>query len=314
MRKRTKIGLGVLGSGMLAASYYFYEIAIATNPKPFLSNNRDLSDEMVRLMQPGQTWIKEQPLELIEVKAHDGLTLRGHYLPPLVPSDRIVILVHGYGGVGTDLAGFAYLYHQAGFHVMMPDNRGHGKSEGNYIGFGWHDREDCLRWTEYLIARLGQESAIFLHGVSMGGATVLMTSGEVLPPQVKGIISDCAYTSVNAVLAYQMKRMYRLPHFPFLAMTSLLTKLKAGYFFSEASALKQVKRATVPILFLHGGADTFVPTSMVYELYQACPTEKELVVIPNAAHAMAYFEDPDTYDTVVERFVRRILSDDEVKE
>ncbi|MFZ0076022.1 alpha/beta hydrolase [Exiguobacterium undae] len=314
MRKRTKIGLGVLGSGMLAASYYFYEMAIATNPKPFLSNNRDLSDEMVRLMQPGQTWIKEQPLELIEVKAHDGLTLRGHYLPPLVPSDRIVILVHGYGGVGTDLAGFAYLYHQAGFHVMMPDNRGHGKSEGNYIGFGWHDREDCLRWTEYLIARLGQESAIFLHGVSMGGATVLMTSGEVLPPQVKGIISDCAYTSVNAVLAYQMKRMYRLPHFPFLAMTSLLTKLKAGYFFSEASALKQVKRATVPILFLHGGADTFVPTSMVYELYQACPTEKELVVIPNAAHAMAYFEDPDTYDTVVERFVRRILSDDEVKE
>ena len=312
MRKRTKIGLGVLGSGMLAASYYFYEMAIATNPKPFLSNNRDLSDEMVRLMQPGQTWIKEQPLELIEVKAHDGLTLRGHYLPPLVPSDRIVILVHGYGGVGTDLAGFAYLYHQAGFHVMMPDNRGHGKSEGNYIGFGWHDREDCLRWTEYLIARLGQESAIFLHGVSMGGATVLMTSGEVLPPQVKGIISDCAYTSVNAVLAYQMKRMYRLPHFPFLAMTSLLTKLKAGYFFSEASALKQVKRATVPILFLHGGADTFVPTSMVYELYQACPTEKELVVIPNAAHAMAYFEDPDTYDTVVERFVRRILSDDEV--
>lgn len=314
MRKRTKIGLGVLGSGMLAASYYFYEMAIATNPKPFLSNNRDLSDEMVRLMQPGQTWIKEQPLELIEVKAHDGLTLRGHYLPPLVPSDRVVILVHGYGGVGTDLAGFAYLYHQAGFHVMMPDNRGHGKSEGNYIGFGWHDREDCLRWTEYLIARLGQESAIFLHGVSMGGATVLMTSGEVLPPQVKGIISDCAYTSVNAVLAYQMKRMYRLPHFPFLAMTSLLTKLKAGYFFSEASALKQVKRATVPILFLHGGADTFVPTSMVYELYQACPTEKELVVIPNAAHAMAYFEDPDTYDTVVERFVRRILSDDEVKE
>ncbi len=312
MRKRTKIGLGALGSGMLAASYYFYEMAIATNPKPFLSNNRDLSDEMVRLMQPGQTWIKEQPLELIEVKAHDGLTLRGHYLPPLVPSDRVVILVHGYGGVGTDLAGFAYLYHQAGFHVMMPDNRGHGKSEGNYIGFGWHDREDCLRWTEYLIARLGQESSIFLHGVSMGGATVLMTSGEVLPPQIKGIISDCAYTSVNAVLAYQMKRMYRLPHFPFLAMTSLLTKLKAGYFFSEASALKQVKRATVPILFLHGGADTFVPTSMVYELYQACPTEKELVVIPNAAHAMAYFEDPDTYDTVVERFVRRILTEDRV--
>lgn len=307
MRTGTKIGLGLLGSGMFAASYYFYEMAIATNPKPFLTNNRDLSDEMVRLMQPGQTWIKEQPLELVETQAHDGLTLRAHYLPPLVPSDRVVVLVHGYGGVGTDLAGFAYLYHQAGFHVLMPDNRGHGKSDGNYIGFGWHDRQDCLRWIDYLVNRVGATSSVFLHGVSMGGATVLMTSGESLPAQVKGIISDCAYTSVNAVLAYQMKRMYRLPHFPFLAMTSLLTKLKAGYFFSEASALKQVKKATVPILFIHGDADTFVPTSMVYELYNACQTEKELVVIPNAAHAMAYFEAPDRYDEVVEAFVRRVL-------
>ncbi len=259
-------------------------------------------------MQPGQTWIKEQPLELVATQAHDGLTLRAHYLPPLVPSDRVVILVHGYGGVGTDLAGFAYLYHQAGFHVLMPDNRGHGKSDGNYIGFGWHDRQDCLRWIDYLVGRVGTDSSIFLHGVSMGGATVLMTSGETLPAQVKGIISDCAYTSVNAVLAYQMKRMYRLPHFPFLAMTSLLTKLKAGYFFSEASALKQVKKAAVPILFIHGDADTFVPTSMVYELYDACQTKKELVVIPNAAHAMAYFEAPDRYDEVVEAFVRRVLS------
>ncbi|ASI35573.1 alpha/beta hydrolase (plasmid) [Exiguobacterium sp. N4-1P] len=308
MRTGTKIGLGVIGSGMLAASYYFYEMAIATNPKPFLTNNRDLSDEMVRLMQPGQTWIKEQPLELVATQAHDGLTLRAHYLPPLVPSDRVVILVHGYGGVGTDLAGFAYLYHQAGFHVLMPDNRGHGKSDGNYIGFGWHDRQDCLRWIDYLVGCVGTDSSIFLHGVSMGGATVLMTSGETLPAQVKGIISDCAYTSVNAVLAYQMKRMYRLPHFPFLAMTSLLTKLKAGYFFSEASALKQVKKAAVPILFIHGDADTFVPTSMVYELYDACQTKKELVVIPNAAHAMAYFEAPDRYDEVVEAFVRRVLS------
>ncbi|MEK4648108.1 alpha/beta fold hydrolase [Exiguobacterium sp. FSL W8-0210] len=310
MRRRTKIGIGVIGSGLVAASYYFYEMAIATNPKPFLSNNRDLSDEMVRLMQPGQTWIKEQPLERIEIEAKDGLTLRGHFLPSPVPSDRIVILVHGYGGVGTDLAGFAYLYHQAGFHVMMPDNRGHGMSDGHYIGFGWHDREDCLSWSNYLIDRIGQDAKLFLHGVSMGGATVLMTSGEQLPPQIKGIISDCAYTSVNAVLAYQMKRMYRLPHFPFLGMTSVLTKLKAGYTFREASALKQVKKAQVPILFIHGGADTFVPTDMVYELYEACPTEKELVVIPNAAHAMAYFEDPALYDDVVKKFVRNILRND----
>lgn len=307
MRRLMKIGIGLAGTGLMATSYYFYEMAVSTKQKSFLTSNRDLSEEMIRLMQPGQEWIKQQPLETFELKSRDGYKLFANYLAPKEPSDLAVILVHGYGGVGTDMAGFAYLYHQAGFHVLMPDNRGHGKSEGHYIGFGWHDREDTLAWADLLIRCTGQDVRLFLHGISMGGATVLMASGEVLPKQVRGIISDCAYTSVNAVLAYQMKRMYNMPHFPFLATTSALTKLKAGYFFREASALKQVRKARVPVLFIHGERDTFVPTSMVHELYAACPSEKELLLVPNAAHAMAYFEDPKAYDEAVERFVRHVL-------
>lgn len=107
---------------------------------------------------------------------------------------------------------------------------------------------------------------------------------EDLPPQVKAIIEDCGYTSVDAQLSYQLSRMYHLPSFPLLNTTSLVTKLKAGYSFSEASALEQIKKNKLPILFIHGAEDWFVPVSMVYELYEACPSEKELYIVEGAGH------------------------------
>lgn len=117
------------------------------------------------------------------------------------------------------------------------------------------------------------QSKIVLHGVSMGGATVMMTSGEALPPNVKAIVEDCGYTTAKDQLAYQLKRMYRLPIFPLLHITSLLTKLRAGYFFGEASALDQLQKSKTPMLFIHGDADLFVPTEMVYELFKNYPSE-----------------------------------------
>ncbi|NOU73800.1 alpha/beta fold hydrolase [Paenibacillus sp. LMG 31458] len=147
-----------------------------------------------------------------------------------------------------------------GFNVLIPDARGHGRSEGHYIGFGWPERKDYVQWIDKVIEHMGEQSKIVLHGVSMGGATVMMTSGEALPPNVKAIVEDCGYTTAKDQLAYQLKRMYRLPIFPLLHLTSLLTKLRAGYFFGEASALDQLQKSKTPMLFIHGDADLFVPT------------------------------------------------------
>lgn len=143
-----------------------------------------------------------------------------------------------------------------------------------------------------MIKKTGPSAQIVLHGVSMGGATVLMTSGEDLPPQVKAIVADCAYTSVKAQLSYQLRRMYRLPSFPFVQSASLITRLKAGYGFGEASALKQVRKAKAPILFIHGDADNFVPFAMMNELYEACQSPKRLIV-PQAGHGLSYDTDKE---------------------
>lgn len=308
--RRLGLAVSVAAAGSLAAGYHFYRVAVARSPKQFLTSNPDLAGtgDLSAANRGRNTWLSAQAVEDVQIVSHDGLRLHGQYIPAAGPSKRIVILAHGYTSRGEHMAAFARFYQQElGFGVLLPDARGHGASEGKYIGFGWADRLDYLRWIDYIVQRLGPETAIVLHGISMGAATVLMTAGEELPGQVKAVVSDCAYSSTAAQLGYQMKRMYRLPSFPILPATSLVTKLKAGYFFSEASALKQVSQAKVPILFIHGDADTFVPYSMVHQLYQACPTDKDLYVVPGAGHGLAFRRDPERYIRTVELFVNRHL-------
>jgi len=300
------IVLAVIVLAILAASFYFYRVAIARTNKTFLAGNPDLRADGPSPAARAREWLDTQPLERVSIRSDDGLQLNGFYLPASPPSEKTVILVHGYAGHALQNAAFAKFYHeQLGFNVWMPDNRGHGESEGNVIGFGWLDRKDLLRWIGYILARTGPAGELILHGVSMGGAAVLMTSGEKLPPQVKAIVADCAYTSVRDQLGYQLKRIYHLPSFPLLASTSLLTRLLAGYSFGEASAVNQVRQTKTPILFIHGTSDTFVPFAMAQRLYDHCSSEKELLIVPGAGHGLAYRTDMAGYQLAVRRFVAK---------
>ncbi|GLV55455.1 alpha/beta hydrolase [Dictyobacter sp. S3.2.2.5] len=295
---------------LVASSLYFYRVGVYRQPKAFLIDNPDLQPiEASDLPIEDVAWVERQPFERIEMKSWDGLLLRAFYLPAPQATTKTVVLAHGYTGSSKlNMGPFAQMYHERfGYNVLMPDARGHGESEGNYIGFGWHERLDYVKWIHLLTQRLGEEIQVVLHGVSMGGATVLMTSGEPLPTQVKAVVADCAYTSAYDILAYQGKRMYHIPAFPFVDLTSLVCKLRSGFFFQEASALKQVQKTSLPILFIHGEEDTFVPTAMVHQLYAACPTYKELYVVPNAGHGLAYDTDPATYTRRCQQFLSRFI-------
>ncbi|WP_028545100.1 alpha/beta hydrolase [Paenibacillus taiwanensis] len=300
----------VMGLGIVAASLYFYKLAVNRSSKSFLSGDPDteMAKKWKRHAEANQEWLSRQSYEDVEIQSYDGLKLHGYYMAAQQPTNKVAILVHGYSGQGRDMVSYASIYYDSlGYNVLMPDNRGHGLSEGHYIGFGWHDRKDYLKWIDYVIARFGNEVELVLHGVSMGGATVLMTSGEELPEQVKVIVADCAYTSVYDQLTYQLKQMFRLPSFPLLSTTSLVCRLRAGYSFKEATALKQVERAKTPILFIHGEEDTFVPTQMVYPLHERCNSEKELWIVPKAAHGASILEDYEGYVEKVKTFVNRYI-------
>ncbi len=293
---------------------YFYYIAIKRNDKSFLQKSLGFeeidtvdevpSGQIQEELEAGAIWVDERDHAIWRIKSRDGLTLASYYIPAKKPTKKTVILTHGYTSNGKDMGLYAKFFSEKlGFHVLLPDARGHGKSEGNYIGFGWHEREDILLWIQKIIERDGETAQIVLMGVSMGGATVMMVSGEDLPSQVKAIIEDCGYTSVYDELSYQLKQLYHLPSFPILPVTSIITDIRAGYNFYEASALEQVKKNNRPILFIHGEKDTFVPTKMVYELYNNAKGEKDIYIVPGAGHGKAYTVNPKAYETKIIDFL-----------
>ena len=293
---------GLAGAAVLLATGYFFRLAVVrlppTAPPLDLPAPRTPDD---------LAWATAQSFTELTITSHDGLGLRGYFLPAPAPSDHTVVIIHGYRCQALpDMAGWARVYHeQFGANVFLADARAHGASDGTYIGFGWLDRRDVRQWLQLLLARLGPEAVITLHGISMGGATVAMVSGDPLPAQVRCLVVDCAYTSVKDECRHQLRAMYHLPPVPFIPLTSLVCRLRAGYFFEAASAVRQVARATRPMLFIHGGSDDFVPTRMSEALAAACPAPTELLIIPHAEHGMASLEDPARYWATVRAFLRQ---------
>lgn len=317
MKKKSwiKLLIGILSVLVIidiVASFYFYNLAIERNTKDFLQGNADLevSAEAMEVFTEGdwKAWEEKQDFQRWEMTSFDGLQLNAYFLPAKEPTNKTVILAHGYLGSGLDMGLYGqYYYQELGYNIVMPDARGQGESEGDYIGFGWHDRLDYVKWIDLVKEKLGDDSEIVLHGVSMGAATVLMTSGEDLPDNVKAIVSDSSYTSVEDLFAYQMKRMYHLPEFPFLPSTSLVTNMRAGYTFGESSALKQVKKTDIPILYYHGNADTFVPTEMAHELYENTASPAEIMTIDDAGHGEGFVVAKDAYVKKLNSFLNKYV-------
>ncbi len=297
----------------IVGSIFFYELAIKRGPKEYLEKNADLevAEETMDLYINGSwtDWVARQPFEQMKMTSRDGLELSGYFLPAKNSTNKLVILTHGYLGNAKQMGLFGMFYYEdLGFNIFMPDARGHGKSGGEYYGFGWPDRLDLIDWTKVMVEKLEPDSEIVYHGLSMGAATVLMASGEEeLPSQVEAIVADSPYESVYQLFAYQMTRMFHLPPFPLLDSTSLLTKMRAGYLFREASALKAVKKTKVPILYIHGKADTFVPVKMAMDLYGSTASSSELFLVDKANHGEAYALQQKPYELKVQQFLNHYI-------
>lgn len=323
MSKKKKIVLSaalglviLLIGGLIWGGNYLVTFAIArsTGLKD-IAPESTLSDEATQAIiqnwqqqaQQAKDWMAQSAVETVRVQSADGLKLSGEAVVTDPASHRWVIAVHGYRSNHASMYAVASYYGLKGWNALLPDLRGCGDSEGDYIGMGWPDRKDMLQWIDWIIAR-DQNAEIMLHGISMGGATVMMTAGEALPGNVKAVVEDCGYTSVWDIFADEMDYLFHLPAFPLLNIASGISSLRAGYSFSEASALQQIAKAQVPVLFIHGSEDNFVHTDMVYRVYDACPTEKQLLVVDGAGHGNSSNHAPDVYFETVFTFLDPYVS------
>ncbi|MGX6991625.1 alpha/beta hydrolase, partial [Pseudolactococcus reticulitermitis] len=180
--------IAFLAIASIGASFYFFHVAQVRGDKPFLSNAPTPKSSPV--YQDEQDFLKLDK-ETLSLK-NDGLTLKAWYVPAEKPTDKTVIVVHGFNSKKEEMTAYGMLFHKLGYNILMPDNRAHGASDGTLIGYGVTDKYDLIKWTNQLI-KTNPKSEITYFGLSMGAATVMMASGQDLPKNVVNIIEDCGY-------------------------------------------------------------------------------------------------------------------------
>ena len=250
--------------------------------------------------------LRKIPYKRVNFVARDGVTLSGDYYHA-ADGAPLVIMFHGYRGATLrEGMGIHRMSQEEGYNLLLVDQRAHRNSGGKSITFGVKERYDCVEWIEHMLTYLGKDTKVVIYGLSMGGATVLMATGLGLPENVKGIVADCAYSTAKDIIGEHIKGLH-LPVGPVYALIRLSAILFGGFDPEGASAKEALKKCEIPVLFIHGEADTFVPCRMTKENYESCKDNAEMYLVPGAEHGMSYLTNIEKYRSTVKGFLKRVF-------
>ncbi len=289
----------------------FFKVFYSPRRKPLGEDEYDIPEgEIYEPFREGMIfWIKkyrEYPHEDVCITSRDGLKLVGRYYE-YEKGAPLEILFHGYKGNGErDLSGGVERCFLLGRNALIVDQRSSGRSEGRVITFGIKERLDCLDWLNYCAARFGEDTKIIITGVSMGAATVIMAAAEDLPKQVVCALGDCGYTSAKEIIKKVITEMH-LPAglaYPFVRLGA---RIFGGFDLEETSPIEAVREAKIPIIFIHGDTDDFVPCYMSERMYEECVSPKALKIIHGAGHGLAFPIDKEGYLSALRDFQTQLL-------
>ena len=251
-------------------------------------------------------WLKENNAQDIYVTSIDGLQLHGYWIPAENPRGTIV-LVHGYRSTMLVDFGIAYpFYHALGMNILVPHQRAHGESEGQFITFGVKESEDIKCWIKYHNDNFGKHQ-IVLSGMSMGASTVLYLADQILPSNVKCIIADCGFTSPWDILDKVYQSVVHLPSAFSLYAADIFARIFAGFSLTEKDTRKVLVNAKVPVFMIHGLEDDFVPCDMTKQGYNACIAKKRMLLVEGAGHGVSFLVDKTRYTQEIISFLEDTL-------
>ena len=250
----------------------------------------------------------EKPFEKVQIKAYDGLKLAGRYYH-IKDGAPVDICFHGWRGNGLrDFCGGSKISFELGHNVLLIDQRGQWESGGHTMTFGVKEKFDVLSWVDFVTGRFGAETKIFLYGVSMGAATVLMASSLNLPENVKGIIADCPYALPSDIIKKVTEEGMKLSY-TFFKPTIYAAAFIWGHFNlgdKNSNCCEAVKKSKTPILIIHGEADGFVPCWMSRQIAEANPSLIHYETFPAADHGMSYMADTERYEAIAKSFINSL--------
>ena len=254
-------------------------------------------------------WVEDYGYEKHYITSERGENLVGYLMKAKEPSDIYVFGAHGYRSYGKkEFCGFAQYYLSRGINVFFPDHIASGESDGTHCTFGYYEKEDCMKWLQYMKDKFGKDIKIILHGVSMGSATVCMMSGrDDLPENVKFTVADCGFTTAKALFKFKMDAL-KIPDYGLLKGVNFANKVNHGFDFRDIAPVESVERAQVPMLFVHGKDDNLVPSFMAQELYDSCSSDyKDILIVEGADHAQAHVGGKEEYEEKIDMFIEKFI-------
>ena len=275
----------VLGIYFFISFFIYRQIMINYNKPPV-----NLVDHSEPFYKDSFTWFQEIPKEDIYIKSYDSLKLHGYYVPSFnKKSNNLAIIVHGYQSKATDMIIIGKMYTEYGFQVMLLDLRGHGESEGDFTSFGYYEKYDLKRWINFAVRTYGSDINILVHGVSMGAATAMMTTGLDIPKNVKFLLLDSGFTQVKKTFTNTRRSKGLKIFYPGL---NFVTYSKHKFIFDQIKPIKEMKKNTIPFLIVQGEKDMAVPISMANQLYSVSPAnQKDILIVKDSKHALGFRDD-----------------------
>ncbi|MBR0162733.1 MAG: alpha/beta hydrolase [Oscillospiraceae bacterium] len=269
---------------------------ISDQTRPIYSKIMDLLDDYNAI-----------PFERVYMQSYDGLRLTARYYESK-PGAPLCICCHGWRSTpARDFCGATPMLLKHGYNLLLIEQRAMGGSEGHTMTYGVKERFDARDWAKWAVERFGKDLKIVLIGVSMGAATVLMSADLDLPENVKGIVADCPFDAPHRIQT-KVGMETGFPLFTSLLMATLAARLFGGFSVFGSSAMKAVKKATVPIMIFHGDDDQFVPEWMSANIAKKNPEKIERYLFHGAGHALSYMVDPERYEKLLTGFLSRVLA------
>ena len=248
-------------------------------------------------------------MEEFNITSKDGYNLKAVYMPKQGNvefednRERVVIIVHGWTSCRVQMLGYAKIYLKAGFHVFTYDQRNHLDSDKVITTMGDKEADDLQTVIEIAKQRIGEDIVVGTHGESMGAATVMIHAGRY--HNVDFLVEDCGYNTLKELLTYQCKNYKKFPTFPTIFFNSILFKVFTKTSFKDVMPVEQIAKCEdIPMCFMHGEKDDFVPTYMIYKLYDNKPGYKEMHVYKDSIHARSYVDYKEEYEQDVLKFLR----------
>ncbi len=317
MKKSTKVliaGAITLTTAAVATSIAYattkllVETALSRNQPKIIQKagakiaGSSVDTEIMETVKGAAKTLADKPHKVIEIKGYEGERLVGH-LFETENAKRIIVAMHGWrSSWNVDFGMIHDFWVKNGCSVLYTEQRGQGGSGGEYMGFGLVERHDCFEWVNWVTENIEGDAPIYLAGVSMGASTVLMASGFELPSRVHGIIADCGFTSPDAIWRHVAGNNLHLLYSIHAPIANSLCKRRINFGPRDYSTVDALKETSIPVMFVHGTDDDFVPITMTYENYKACASPKKLLVVPGADHAMSYVVDSDAYEAATTEF------------